>query len=43
MSALTEGAAGLMGRAAGIRGEQYRAGFLAGLEFFERNPVFRGQ
>jgi len=43
MSGLTEGAGGMVGRMAGFRGDQFKAGFMAGLEFFERNPVFRGQ
>ncbi|NOZ19912.1 MAG: hypothetical protein GXP25_02360 [Planctomycetes bacterium] len=31
-----------VGRAAGIRSEQFKAGFAKGLEFFEKNPEFRG-
>lgn len=43
MKGLTEGAGGMAGRMAGFRGAQFKAGFMAGLAFFERNPVFRGQ
>ncbi len=30
-------------KAFGAHGALYRAGFLAGLQFFENNPVYRGE
>ncbi|MEW6356728.1 MAG: hypothetical protein AB1696_10400 [Planctomycetota bacterium] len=32
-----------VGRLAGIRSAQFKAGFMKGLEFFEKNPEFRGE
>lgn len=43
MQALNKGAGGFAGQVVGYRKEQFEAGFMEGLKFFESNPVFRGQ
>lgn len=43
MQALNKGLGGFAAKKAGYRNEQFEAGFMEGLKFFESNPVFRGQ
>jgi hypothetical protein len=43
LEGMTPALSSLAGQAAGVRAEQFRAGFKAGLGYFEAHPEFRGE